>query len=153
MILFHSTTISAIDFCFSLKISASAALFPALQLVLNLRQLTAVERRFLDAATLLLSVVVQQTEGIFAKNDDGYEVARCEECHEEIDDVPHQFEAGHSPENHHHTARENAIDSHYRRVGGDETNVGLAVIVVANDNYTRFCFVQNIFSSFKKQNG
>ena len=42
----------------------------------NFRQLAAVERRFLDAETPLLTVVIQQAEGIFAKNDDGYEVGQ-----------------------------------------------------------------------------
>ena len=108
-------------------------LFPAFQFVLNLGELTAMEARFLDALALLLAIVVQQAEGIFAQQDDGYEVAGGEESHEEVDDVPHQLEAGHSTEHHHHTCLEDAVDGHHFLAGRDEADVCLAVIVVAND--------------------
>ncbi len=75
-----------------------------------LRQLAAVERRFLDATPLLLAVVVKQTEGILAENDDGYKVAGSEKCHEEVDNVPHQLKAGHGSEHHHDTSGEDAVD-------------------------------------------
>ena len=39
-------------------------LFPTLKLVFYLRQLTAVEHGFFYALTLLLAVVIEQTEGI-----------------------------------------------------------------------------------------
>ena len=54
------------------------------------------ENGFFYAPTLLLTIVVEQAEGISAQQHDGYKVASCEECHKEINDVPHQFETGHS---------------------------------------------------------
>ena len=70
------------------------------------------EHRFFDALTLLQSVVVEQAEGVAAKEDDGYEVTSGEEGHEEVNDVPHQFEAGQRAEHHHDAAREDTIDGH-----------------------------------------
>ena len=46
------------------RIPRDTLLLPTLQLVLQFRNLTAVEGRFLDALALLLAVVVKQTEGI-----------------------------------------------------------------------------------------
>ena len=40
---------------------------------------------FLNALALLLTVVIEQTEGIAPQNDNGNEVAGGEERHEEID--------------------------------------------------------------------
>ena len=74
---------------------------PTLYLVFYLRQLTAMEDGFFYALSLLLAVVVEQSEGIAAQKDDGNEVAGREEGHEEVDDVPYQFKAGQCTEDHH----------------------------------------------------
>ena len=95
--------------------------------------MTAVECGFLDALTLLTAVVVEQTEGVATKEDDGNEVAGREEGHKEIDDVPDEFETGNSSKDDHHASRTNAINGHYRRIRCDKTDIRLTVIVVADD--------------------
>ena len=95
--------------------------------------MTAVECGFLDALTLLTAVVVKQTESVATKEDDGNEVTGREEGHEEIDDVPDEFETGNSSKDDHHASRTNAINGHYRRIRCDKSDVRLTVIVVADD--------------------
>ena len=95
--------------------------------------MTAVECGFLDALTLLTAVVVKQTESVATKEDDGNEVTGREEGHEEIDDVPDEFETGNSSKDDHHASRKDAINGHYRRIRCDKTDIRLTVIVVAED--------------------
>ena len=78
-------------------------LFPTLEFVFQLRNLTAVEHRFLDAASLLTAIVIEEAEHVAAEQNNGHEVAKRQEGHEEIDDVPYQFETGQGTEDHHHT--------------------------------------------------
>ena len=85
---------------------------PTRNLVFYLRQLAAVEHGFFDALALLLAVVVEQAEGVATQEDDGHEVAGGEEGHEEIDDVPHHFEAGQRTEHYHDTAGKDTVDGH-----------------------------------------
>jgi len=80
---------------------ARCRLFPTIQLVRQLWNLTAVEGRFLNASTLLLAIVVEQTESISTQDDNGNQVASGEECHEEIDQIPYQVKARNGSEQHH----------------------------------------------------
>ena len=86
---------------------------------------------FLNALALLLTVVIEQTEGIAPQNDNGNQVAGGEERHEEIDQVPYQVKARNSSEQHHDTTGKDAIDGHHHRLFCDEAHIRLAIIVVA----------------------
>ena len=75
--------------CYSYTCPLSLGIsLPALQLVGDFGQLAAMEGGLLDASALLAAVVVEQTEGVFAQNQDGNKVAGGEEGHEEVDNVP-----------------------------------------------------------------
>ena len=91
------------------------------------------ECRLLDALPLLSPIVVEQSEGITAQEYDGRQVAGRQEGHEEVDNVPNQFETGHSAEYHHHPCRADAVDGHHRRVGSNEADISLAIIIIADD--------------------
>ena len=91
------------------------------------------EDGFFYALALLLAVVVKQPKGIAAQQDNSHQVAGREESHEEIDDVPHQFETGQRSEYDHEACRADAINGHDGRVGGDEADVRLTVIVIADN--------------------
>ena len=108
-------------------------LFPTLDVAFYLRQLTAMEDWLLDAVAFLLAIVIEQTEGIAAKEDDSHKVAGRKEGHEEINDVPHQFKAGEGTEYHHQSCRCNAIGRHHFRIWCDEPDVSLTVVIVADD--------------------
>ena len=69
----------------------------------QLRQLTAVEDRFLDTLLFLTSIVIEQPEGIATQEHDSREVAGRKEGHKEINDVPHQLETGHRTKDNHHS--------------------------------------------------
>ena len=103
------------------------------------------EDGFFNTLTLLLTIVVQQAEGITSQDHDGDEVAGREECHEEIDDVPDKFKAGYGTKDDHDTCRADAVDGHYRIVRRDEADVGLAIIIVADD--AGECKEQNGYSN------
>lgn len=62
------------------------------------------EYRFFDALSLLLTVVVEQTEGVLAEQNDGNEVAGSEEGHNQVGDVPNELEAGQGAKYHHEAA-------------------------------------------------
>ena len=68
------------------------------------------EDGFFYALTLLIAVVVKQTESVTSQQDNGYQVAGCEEGHEEIDDVPYQFETGECAEDDHDACRADTIE-------------------------------------------
>ena len=53
---------------------------------------------FLDALLLLFPIIVKQAEGKAAQQHDGNEVTSCQEGHEEVDDVPDEFETGQGTE-------------------------------------------------------
>ena len=91
------------------------------------------EYRLFNTLALLVAIVVEQAEGIASQEHDGYEVAGREEGHEEVNDIPYQFETGQSTEYDHHACREQTVCCHHFRVRGDETDIGFTVIVVAND--------------------
>ena len=95
--------------------------------------MTAVEGGFLDALTLLTAVVVKQTESVATKEDDSNEVAGREESHEEVDDVPDEFETGNGTKDDHHASRTDAINSHDCRIWRYKTDIRLTIIVVADD--------------------
>ena len=61
------------------------------------------ERGFLDTLSLLKAVVVEQAEGIATQESDGRQVSSRQKSHEEVNDVPHQFETGQCPKYHHHS--------------------------------------------------
>ena len=119
--------------CAGNQIIRGKQLFPTLQLVFYLRQLTAMENGFFYALTLLCAIVVKQAECISAQQHDGDKVASREECHKEIYDIPHQLETGHGTKHHHHTCRTNAIGGHHLIVLSDKADVSLAIVVVADD--------------------
>lgn len=91
------------------------------------------EDGFLDALALLTAIVVEKTEGIAAQQDNGYKVAGREKGHEQVDDVPHQLETGKRSEDDHQSTRAKAIECHYKGVGRNETDVGFAIIVIADN--------------------
>ena len=63
-----------------------------------------------DAAALLLTVVVEQTEGVAAEGDDGDEVAGGEQRHTQVAKTPDEVEGGEGAEEHHDTGREEAVE-------------------------------------------
>ena len=87
----------------------------------------------LDAAALLATVVIEQAEDVLAEADDGYEVAGGEEGHEEVAQIPDELQRGEGAEHHQHTAREQAVDDEGCAVGGDEADIGLTIIIIADD--------------------
>ena len=91
------------------------------------------EDGFLDATSFLLAVVVEQAEGIASQQDDSHKVASRQEGHEEVDDVPHQLEAGKGTEDDHQATRTETIDCHHLGIRRDEADVGLAIVIVADD--------------------
>lgn len=101
--------------------------------MLNLGQLTAMEGRMLDALTTLRAVVVKQTEGVLAQEEDGHEVAGREQGHEEVDEAPGSIEGHHGTNHHEDTSRHQTVDGHRRAALRHKPHVGLTVIVVADD--------------------
>ena len=71
----------------------TAYLLPTLQIFFYLRQLASVEGWLLDAAAFLAAVIIEQAEGIFAKLENGDEVAGCQQSHAEVAEIPHQLKA------------------------------------------------------------
>ena len=58
----------------------------------------------LDASLPLAGVVVEQAEDVFSQQDDGYQVAGCEQRHAEIDDAPYGVQREEGTQHHHHAS-------------------------------------------------
>lgn len=108
-------------------------LFPTLYFVGNVGHHRLLEDRLFDTGFLLLTVVFQQAESVSAQQNDGNEIAHREECHTEIAYHPDKVEAHQRTEHDHHTGRGYAIGGHDGIAFREETDVCLAIIVVADD--------------------
>ena len=75
---------------------------------------------------------MQQEEGLLAQQGDSDQVADRHQSHGDIRQTPDQIEAGQGAKEH-HAPHQQAIDQEHRWAGGDETDVCLALIVVADD--------------------
>lgn len=106
---------------------------PPVQVGFELGEQAAMEGGRGDAPALLLTVVVEEAESVFAQEDDGDEVAGGEEGHAEVDDAPDGVEGDEGSEHDHHAAGEEAIEGEGTAAAGHETDIGLAVVVVADD--------------------
>ena len=67
---------------------------PTLEFLLYLRELGTVEDGVFNASATLGAIVVGETEDVFAKEEDGDEIADGEECHTEIHQTPGELKAG-----------------------------------------------------------
>ena len=84
------------------------------------------------ALGLLASVVLQQEDGVAREHDYGGEVAKHDKGHEEVGHCPREIER-HDRAEHHHARGAETEDEKYGRVGGQETDVHLAIEIVADD--------------------
>ena len=106
---------------------------PGCEVGFELRQLTAVEGGLADAAALLAAVVVEQTEGVASQEDDSHKVAGRKQSHAEVAETPYELERRKGAKEHHEASGTDAIEGYHPCVVGNEPDVGLAVIVVADD--------------------
>ena len=91
------------------------------------------ELGILDAATFLGTVVVKQLEDMLAQENQGNEVAQGQQGHEQVTQVPDELKTGHRAKEDEHAAREYAEHLNCPFFVGQETNVGLTIIVIADD--------------------
>ena len=98
-------------------------LFPAVEVFFYFRELAAVEYGLFDAIAFLLTVVFEQTEDVFAKAGDGYEVTCGDECHEQVAETPYYFKTEESTEHDEHSTGKNASHVDDNRIVGHETYV------------------------------
>ena len=85
-----------------------------------------------DASLFLGNVVAQQPECLAREEYDGNEIANGHQSHGDIGKTPCKVEAHHGT-THHHTTYEHAIEPQVDGAAADEADVGLAIIVVADD--------------------
>ena len=93
----------------------------------------AVEDGILDALTLLAAIIIAQTENIAAEGDDGDKVASCEQRHAKVAKTPDHFECGQGTKHDEDTSREDAENVDHRFILREETDIGLTIIIIADD--------------------
>ena len=91
------------------------------------------ENRAVYAATLLAAVVIEQAERVVTEGDYRDEIAGGEECHEEVAETPNKIKRSESSEYDEDSAREQPVDGHHTAVVGEETDIGLAIVVIADN--------------------
>ena len=91
------------------------------------------ESRLLYSVAFLSPIVIEQPEHIFSERDNSYEIASCQKRHAEVTQIPNKLKACQSPNHHEDSARKDAICREHHGVGGHEADVGLTIIVIANN--------------------
>ena len=91
------------------------------------------ENRVLDALALLGPVVVKQLEDMFAQEHQRNKVAQRDQCHEQVTQVPYKFETGHSAKEDEATTREKTEHGERPLLVGQEADIGLSIVIVADD--------------------
>lgn len=89
--------------------------------------------RLFDTVALLLSVVVEQSEGIFPKTYDSYKVAGGKQSHTKVSEIPNDFKTCQRSEHYQYTAREKPVNCKDDGGGMYKADVCLAIIIVSND--------------------
>ena len=107
-------------------------LIPAIEVFGDVGHLVLGEHGVHDTLSLLGAVVFQQAEGILAQQHDGNEVADGHEAHGDIGKAPREVEA-HDGATHDHAAHEHTVEPQEEGAAADEADVGLTVVVVADD--------------------
>ena len=59
----------------------------------------------LDASMLLVTIVFEQSEGIFTKKHQSDQIAQGDRSHKQVTEVPHKVETGHCSQKNEGTAR------------------------------------------------
>ena len=72
-------------------------------------------------------------ESILAKSENRYEVADGNQSHEKVAETPYKIEAGNRTEHDHHAAGNHAQEDDCRGTMCQETHVGLAIVVIADN--------------------
>ena len=91
------------------------------------------EHRFFDAFPLLVSIVIEQPEHIFAKAYNCHKVAGRNQGHTQITQVPDYFKTGQCSKHNHHTAREDTVDGKNGIAGGHKTDIRLSIVLVSDN--------------------
>ena len=105
---------------------------PAFKVLLDVLHAFLTEDRTLYAPSLLIKIVVEQPESIFAQKQYCHEIAESHQGHSYVGKAPHKIKTCQRAE-HDHADNQKTIDKHGPLARREETYVGLAVIIVAEN--------------------
>ena len=105
---------------------------PTFETSFQLREPLPAEDGIAHAAAFLRQVVPEQQHRLTAQQHDGHEVAEGHQRHRDVREAPCQIERRCGPE-HHHRPDKQPVERQYAAPRSDETDVRLAVIIVADD--------------------
>ena len=119
------------SFVLSFLVLAGPRCLPAFGLLFQFRDVVLVEDG-IKPFSLLLVIVFQEDKRLVAQWRDGRQVADGHQGHRDVGQAPGQVQAGQRSEQH-HAAHQEAIGQHHGFALGDEADVCLAIIIIADD--------------------
>lgn len=105
--------------------------FPALRLTGDFGDCRRVVDRIFACALLRL-IIFEQPDGIFAKHDDGREIAERHERHCDVGEAPHEIERHDRPRIDYRSDQQ-AVHLYRESVVADETDIRLPVVIIGDD--------------------